>query len=279
MSRHRSDRFFANKLVLITGGSSGIGFALAEELSRRDARVVILSDRPDSVSSALANLARNGHTVHGCVCDVGVPEQVTQTCGRIVAEHGLPDILINNAGYAIYRTFEQENANEVERLMSVNFGGAIRVTKAFINGMIQRRSGYIVNIASIAGMLPLTPCALYAAAKHGMVAWSKCITAELARFGIEVTVVCPGRVETNFFDHESFRLRPHRTETEATVPLASVVDATLDAILRRQEIRYVPRRYGVLAWAYSALGPLVRVPFDRLLRSRVEDLYRGGEGQ
>jgi short-subunit dehydrogenase len=94
-----------------------------------------------------------------------------------------------------------------------------------------------------------------------------------------VTVVCPGRVETSFFDHETFRRRSHRKETEATVPLASVVDATLDAILRRQRMRYVPRRYGVLAWAYNALGPLARVAFEKLLRSRVEDLYGGSEGR
>ncbi len=275
----RPDHFFANKLAVITGGSSGIGLALAEELSRRDARIVILSDRPASVSNALAKLAQDGRRVHGYVCDIGISEQVTEACGQVVASHGVPDILINNAGYAIYRTFEQEEPDEIERLMSVNFGGAVRVTKAFINGMVQRRSGHIVNMASIAGTLPLTPCALYGAAKHGMVGWSKCIMPELARFGIDVTVVCPGRVETSFFDHESFRLRPHRKETEATVPLASVVDATLDAILRRQRIRYVPRRYGALTWAYNAFGPLVRVPFDRLLRSRVEDFYRSSEGR
>jgi uncharacterized protein len=273
MRRHH-ENYFAGKRIVITGGTSGIGFALAEELVRRNAKVVVLADKPESVSQALALLEGAGPPVQGYVCDVGVPAQVTETCARLLRAHGAPDILINNAGFAIYRTFEQEDPIEVERLMNVNFAGAIRVTKALIGGMIERRSGHIVNVASIAATMPVTPCAVYGAAKHGIMGWSRCLMPELARFGIDVTVVLPGRVKTNFFDHETFRTRLHRKETEMTVPMETVVQGTLDAILRRQRVRYVPARYGVLAWAYGALGPLVRGPFNKLLRSRVEDLYR-----
>src|SRR5437588_11382926 len=142
--------------------------------------------------------------------------------------------------------------------MSVNFAGAIRVTKGFLGGMIKRGSGHVVNIASIAGAIALTPCGLYSAAKHGMMAWSRCLAPEVARFGIDVTVVCPGRVETNFFKHETFQTRLHRKETGITVPMETVVDATLDAILRRQPALYVPRHSGPPRWSYHALGPLGR---------------------
>lgn len=272
MYQHPDGRF-ASKLVLVTGGSSGIGFALAQEFLRRKARVLIIADTVASVTRAVGQLQADGGKVDGYVCDIGIAKSVSETCATIGAEHGTPDILINNAGFAIYRTFEQEDPTEVERLMSVNFAGAIRVTKAFVNGMVERRSGHIVNIASLAGVLPITPCAVYGAAKHGIVGWSKCLSPELARFGIDVTVVCPGRVETSFFNHETFRARRHRKEMDMTVAMESVVEATLDAILRRQRIRYVLHRYGLLAWAYQAFGPLVQRPFDRLLRSRVEDLY------
>jgi len=273
MRRH-PERFFASKSILITGGTSGIGLALAQELIRRNAKVIVLADKPESVSRALALLEGAGRAIHGYVCDIGVADQVTEACARILAAHGAPDILINNAGFAIYRTFEQEDPLEIERLMNVNFAGAIRVTKALVGGMVERRSGHIVNVASIAATLPVTPCAVYGAAKHGMMGWSRCLMPELARFGIDVTVVLPGRVKTNFFDHETFRTRLHRKETEMTVAMETVVQGTLAAILRRQRVRYVPARYGVLAWTYGALGPLVRGPFDKLLRSRVEDLYR-----
>jgi short-subunit dehydrogenase len=275
----RREDHFADKLVVITGGTSGIGLALAKEFLKLRARTVVLADKPESVASAVAQLSGTGRTVDGYVCDIGSPEAVAETCERISAKHGTPDILINNAGFAIYRTVEQEEWSEVERLMSVNFAGPIRITKGFLGGMVQRRSGHIVNIASIAGALPLTPCAVYGAAKHGMMGWSKCLAPEVARFGIDVTVVCPGRVQTNFFDHETFQRRPHRKETEMTVPMETVVDVTLDAILRRQSLRYVPRYYGLMAWAYNALGPLVRYPFDRIMQSRIEDLYRGSGGK
>ena len=269
------EEYFAAKLVLITGGTSGIGLALAKELARLNAEIIVLSDKAWSVSAATAQLSSSGHSIHGYVCDIGVAEDVADTCSRILQKHGPPDILINNAGYAIYRTFEQEDPGEVERLMNVNFAGAVRVTKVFLDGMVKRRSGHIVNITSISGMLPLTPNALYGAAKHGMMGWSRCIAPELARFGIDITVVCPGRVKTNFFQHETYHTRLHRKETELTIPMEAVVEAILDAILRRKFIRYVPRYYGLLAWAYHALGPLAQRPFEKLMRSRVEDLYRG----
>lgn len=272
--RRRDDDYFAGKLVVITGGTSGIGFALAEELLRRKSRVVVLADRADSVSAAVTRLGGAERGAHGYVCDIGSIESVNDICGGVLATHGAPDVLINNAGFAIYRTFHQEHPEDVERLMNVNFAGAVRVTKVFLDDMVKRCSGHIVNIASISGMLPLTPNAVYGAAKHGMMGWSRCIAPELARFGIDITVICPGRVKTNFFQHETYHTRRHRKETELTIPMQTVIDATLDAILRRKFIRYVPRYYGFLAWAYHAFGPLVQRPFDKLMRSRVEDIYR-----
>jgi|SRR5215213_1830701 len=272
--RRRNDDYFAGKLVVITGGTSGIGLALAEELCRRKAHIVVLADKADSVSAAVAQLGGAERAAHGYVCDIGSPATVTETCAHVLATHGAPDILINNAGFAIYRTFHQEHPQDVERLMNVNFAGAVRVTKVFLDGMVKRRSGHIVNIASISGMLPLTPNAVYGAAKHGIMGWSRCIAPELARFGIDITVICPGRVKTNFFQHETYHTRLHRKETELTIPMQTVVEATLNAILRRKFILYVPRYYGLLAWAYHAFGPLVQRPFDKLMRSRVEDIYR-----
>src|SRR5215212_953413 len=131
MRRH-PEGYFAAKLIVITGGTSGIGLALAEKFLQCNAKVVVLSDKADSVATALARLAGEGRAVHGYICDIGIPQAVTEACARLLAAHGAPDILINNAGFAIYRTFEQEDPAEVERLMSVNFAGAIRVTKALL---------------------------------------------------------------------------------------------------------------------------------------------------
>jgi uncharacterized protein len=263
-----------NKLFVITGGSSGIGLAVAEALVRRGARIVIVGLHTTHVTDAVARLGGPDKGVAGYACDVGVPEDVKAVCAAIVAAHGVPDVLVNNAGFAVYRTFEQSAEEEIERLMSVNFAGAVRVTKAFLGGMIARGSGQIVNISSIAGATLLTPNAVYCAAKHGMVAWSQCLAIEVARFGIDVGIVCPGRVETPFFDHETFRTRTHRKETEWTVPMSTAVEAILDTIDRRRQMRFVPRYLGAIAWAAKAFGPLAQWPLNRLWRARVEAIYK-----
>jgi short-subunit dehydrogenase len=266
--------YFSQKRIVVTGGTSGIGFALAAELRRQDARVVILADKPESVGQAVQRLGGRSESLDGYVCDVGIPESVKKICAEIPAAHGVPDILINNAGYATYRTFEEEDSGEIERLMSVNFSGAIRVTKAFLGGMIERRSGQIINIASIAGTIALTPNALYCGTKHGVMAWSKCLGLETARFGLHVGVVCPGRVETGFFDHESFRERTFRQETALTVPLPKVVNGILRTIEQRKRTCFIPGYLRGVAWAANALGPFASSQLDRLMRARVDDIYR-----
>jgi short-subunit dehydrogenase len=269
---------FREKLFVITGGSSGIGYAVAEALVRRRARVVILSLHRAQVEHAMAQLGGRSSSLDGYACDIGAPADVTAICAAIVAAHGVPDVVVNNAGFAVYRTFEQTPDEEIEQLMNVNFAGAIRVTKAFLGGMIDKKRGQIVNVASIGGAMTITPNAIYCGAKHGMVAWSRCLAIETARYGIHVGVVCPGRVETSFFDHVTFQQRKHRKETELTVPLESVVGAILDTIDHRRRIRFVPRYLGMLAWAAQALGPLVRAPLERLSRARIEDLYPENRG-
>ena len=101
----------------------------------------------------------------------------------ILSEHGVPDVLINNAGFAVYRAFEQSDAGEIERLFEVNFAGHIRCTKAVLDGMIAKREGQIVNIVSVAGLFTLTPNAVYGATKSGIVTWSRALRVELDRYG------------------------------------------------------------------------------------------------
>ncbi|MDH4064759.1 MAG: SDR family oxidoreductase [Acidobacteriota bacterium] len=264
---------FAGRLAVVTGGSSGIGLAVATRLVSVGARVVLVADQPlklDAAATALGGLDADVHTV---ACDIGRPDEVTEAMARLLSRHGAPDLLVNNAGFAVYRTFEQSSMEEIERLFEVNFAGHLRCTKALLAPMIARRSGQIVNIASIAGLMTLTPNAVYGAAKFGIVGWSRSLRVELARFGIGVTCVCPGRVDTPFFDHETFRHRRHRKETELTVRMAVVVDATLDAAGRNRELVAVPRYFGWLSRAAAAVPPLQSLQ-HALLRRRVEDLYR-----
>jgi short-subunit dehydrogenase len=128
-------------------------------------------------------------------------------------------------------------------------------------------------VSSIAGRIPMTPCSVYSASKHGMVALAELLRVELARFDVGVQVVCPGRVETDFFSHESFRTRAPRREANQTVAIDVVSRAIIDAIERDRFMTNVPRHYGLLAWASAALPVLFKPVWHRLLTSRVESVY------
>jgi short-subunit dehydrogenase len=265
--------YFGGRLVAITGGSSGIGYAIAQRLTGLGARVVLIADNPNKLDGAVLTLGSAAAHVSSIVCDIGDATAIRDAMATLRREHGVPDVLVNSAGFAVYRAFERSDVGEIERLLEVNFAGHVLCTKAVLDGMIARRHGHIVNIASVAGLFTLTPNAVYGAAKSGVIAWSRALRVELARYGIGVSVVCPGRVETPFFDHETFKQRKGRRETELTVPLPVVVNAVLDAIRRNREIVTVPRY-----WSWFATGlhvfPFALRTHQALLRRRVEDLYQ-----
>ena len=270
-SEQRLRAYFDGRLVVITGGSSGIGFAIAERLRGLGARIVLVADTSDKLDAAVIALGGDPAQVSSIVCDISDPVAVADSMDAILREHGVPDILVNNAGFAVYRTFEQSDAAEIERLVEVNFAGHIHCTKAVLDGMIAKRHGQIVNIASVAGLFTLTPNAVYGAAKSGIITWSRALRVELERYGIGVSVVCPGRVETPFFDHETFKRRKERRETALTVSMPEVVEAVLDAIRRNREMVIVPRYWSWFSRAINAL-PVGRVHYA-LLRRRVDDVY------
>lgn len=264
----------SDKLVLVTGGSSGIGKQVATDLLKVGARVIIVSNYAERLSAALSELSAISPNVYSLECDVGNAASVTKMAGQVLSEHGCPDILINNAGFATYRTFEATSMEEMERLVSVNMVGAMRCAKAFLPAMIERRSGRIVNMASVAGRLVITPHGTYSAAKHGMVAWSETLMYELARFNIKVSVVCPGRVETPFFEHETFQSRSQRAETRYTITLKDVSRVTLQAIIRNRFLSYVPWTFGMAYWLLNTFPFVFKPIYGKLITSRINTLYK-----
>ncbi len=134
-------------LVLITGGSSGIGKQLAADYLARGALVVIVADQVERLAAAEASLRKVSASVFSVACDIGDRQAVLHMSEVVTQTYGCPDILINNAGFATYRTFEASSSDELERLIEVNLLGAMRCTKAFLPQMIARRHGAIANMA------------------------------------------------------------------------------------------------------------------------------------
>jgi short-subunit dehydrogenase len=121
----------------------------------------------------------------------------------------------------------------------------------------------------------MTPNGTYSAAKHALVAWSEVLHYELARFNIQVNVICPGRVEaeTAFFEHETFRNRVPRAETRLTITVGDVSQATFQAIAHKHFLTYVPWTLGLVVWLTNAFPFLVKPIYRRLMLSRIESLY------
>jgi short-subunit dehydrogenase len=161
-----------DKVVFITGGTNGIGKQVAKDFINLGAKVIICSRRLSGLKQTQKEFNQSGLNVDAHVCDIRYNDQVVKIPEYILEKYGRLDILINNAGYAVYKPFEESPIEEVLDLLDVNLAGAMRCTKAVLPSMISHGSGQIVNISSISGETIITPNAVYNAAKHGMVAWS-----------------------------------------------------------------------------------------------------------
>jgi len=263
----------SGKHILITGGSSGIGRHLAGKLLEFDNKIVIASHNQVELERTASDFKNISPQIFFYKVDVGSSASVHLMAERLLQDHGCPDILINNAGFATYRTFEESPLEEIEQLVSVNFLGAMRCTHSFLPAMIARGHGSIVNIASIAGKLVMTPNGVYSASKHGLVAWSEILKYELARFNIDVSVICPGRVETAFFDHETFRTRAPRSETQLTIPIEVVTQKIISTMEKKRFLTFIPSYYGFLIWLVNTFPYLSRPLYGKLLSSRINDIY------
>jgi short-subunit dehydrogenase len=266
------------KKVLITGGSSGIGKQLAADFLRRGAHVTIVSNNTTKLQSARSELAAISPSICGLACDVAELGEIRRMAEEYLRQFGPPDVLVSNAGFAVYRLFEEMEAEEIKRLLAVNFVGGCLVTREFLPAMVAAGHGNVVVMASIAGRLVMTPCGVYSAAKHGLVAWAHTLKLELKQTGVRVHVICPGRVETNFFAHASFVQGQTRSETRLTVPVETVSRATIAAIQKNRFMTYVPRSYGLLVWLAHSLPFPVGMLLDRLMEQRVRSLIPDRHG-
>jgi short-subunit dehydrogenase len=266
---------WSGRRTLITGGSSGIGKQLAADLLRRGAHVGIVAHHAEKLRAAELELKQISPDVWSYACDVALLDEVRAMAQAYRERFDAPEVLINNAGYAVYYTFEQMPSEEIHRLFDVNLIGAALVTRELLPDMIRTGGGRLVMMASIAGRIPMTPCGVYSASKHGLVALAELLRVETARFQIKVHVVCPGRVETEFFSHQSFKTRAHRPETSRTIPVEAVSQAVIGAIERNRFMTYVPRHLGVLAWLAAAMPVVFRPFWNRFLSARVESVYTG----
>jgi NAD(P)-dependent dehydrogenase (short-subunit alcohol dehydrogenase family) len=202
--------------AVVTGGASGIGFALAHELCSLGLGVALVDIEEGALNSACKTLLDEGFEAHPYRCDVSDPRSFAVAATAIKRQSERVDLLINNAGVGgMLGPLWDSSPNEWTWAFGVNVHGVVNGIREFLPGMIAQGAGHVVNIASLAGLTSPPFLATYVASKHAVVGLSESLAAELGamRSPVKVSVVCPGRVESNILT--SFRNRPSSLPIES----------------------------------------------------------------
>jgi len=187
---------FENKIAVVTGAASGIGKATAEALAEEGAIVICADIDRENGEPAAASIRTKGWKAQFHAVDLTDESSISAFAEEVQAKVGAVDILVNGAGWGRTQPF-WENAPELwQKLIALNFVGPMKLTKALLPKMLERGSGKIVNIASDAGRVGSLGETVYSGAKGGLIAFTKSLARETARYNINVNCVCPGPTET-----------------------------------------------------------------------------------
>ena len=191
---------FTDRTVIVTGGAGGIGGATCRRFAAEGARVAVFDLNLAAAEHVAADIRAAGGQALALRCDIIDRTSVDAAVAATVARLGPVDVLVNNAGWDIFRPFTKTVPAEWDKLVAINLLGPLHMHHAVLPGMVERRQGRIVNIASDAARVGSSGEAVYAACKGGIVSFSKTVAREHARHGITVNVVCPGPTDTALFD-------------------------------------------------------------------------------
>jgi len=186
-----------NKVVLITGASSGLGAGVASLLVEKGA-IPILTARSEDKLATLSRQLKGEHQV--IRMDVQQDEDVKRVVDQVIQQYGKIDILLNNAGYGQFKTITEMPIEDYKMMMDVNYLGIVRCTQAVLPHMLTAGTGQIVNIASLAGKFPTAKSTSYTATKHAVLGFTNALRQELRETNIKISSINPGPIATAFFD-------------------------------------------------------------------------------
>jgi len=195
------------KTALITGGASGIGRAIVLSFARQGARV-ICADIDQVKALDVAKEANDaGFTIEPVAIDLADPKSTRGCAADVIARHARVDLLVNAAGWNDLQAFMENKPDYMDRIIAVNLGGLVHLTQALLPPMIEAKKGKIINVSSDAGRVGSSGETVYAAAKGGVIAFTKSLAREVARYAINVNCVCPGPTDTPMLASRPEKLR------------------------------------------------------------------------
>jgi len=249
---------FKGRLIIITGGSSGLGKALAQKLFNRGASLALMArdkSKLKAVRDDLRKSARAGQKVEIFPCDVSDYARVEQTMKTIVDTLGLPYLLINSAGVISESYFEKQSLQTFHRVMDINFFGTLHCIKAVLPYFQQRKKGRIVNICSMAGLMGVFGYSAYCSSKHAIAGLTHTLRAELKPQKIRFHLVCPPEFASPMVEELSKYRSAENREMAQTIPVLNC-DLVADSVIRGME----KGRYEIVP---GALTRLIRM-IDRI---------------
>jgi NAD(P)-dependent dehydrogenase (short-subunit alcohol dehydrogenase family) len=253
-------RIDASTRAVVTGAGSGLGRAFALELARRGARAMLSDVNETSLDETVALVRARGGEVHAMRCDVGNADDVFAMRDRATEVMGGTDLVINNAGIAVVGPVGEVSLEDWRLQLDVNLWGVIHGCHAFVPELRARRRGHLVNVASMAGLANVPAMAPYNVTKAGVISLSETLSAELAPFGVGVTVLCPSFFPTNILrdargvPDEGGRALARKLMQRSRHTADSIAAMTLDAVEKRR-LYVLPHAAGRWMWRVKRAAP------------------------
>lgn len=241
----------ADKIVLLTGASGGIGVHLARALAREGATIICVSRSQDGLDRVCAEVEAVGGKSIALPFDLSKVEELSFLVQQIDGLVGAIDILINNAAIAQLRAFKDSSLPYIQSILATNLLAAMELTRLLLPGMLSRGSGHLVNIASLAGKKGMPYDSVYSASKAGLIIWADALRQELADTPIGVSTICPGYVSAGMFLTSG--MSPSKLVT-VSAP-TDVANAVIAAIKQNQPEVVVDGSFTKLLFAIGQLSP------------------------
>jgi short-subunit dehydrogenase len=229
---------YRDKVAIVTGASSGIGKAIALDLAKRGTTVVAVARRKDLLEEVAEECRQTAPRSEAAVADVADRAGIEHLCKESLARHGKVDLLVNNAGIPLRKHAARLTVEDVEQVMQINFFGAVYPTLALLPSMLERRTGHIVNVSSVAGRIGAPREAAYSASKYAMTGWSEVLSGDLQGSGVKVHLIIPGAIDTEIWQ----KVQEPAAYSGKFIPPQEIADAVREVIEHDRFERWVPRK-------------------------------------